>query len=110
MTMDDDILLRNAKGANYPNLFVYPMDDLDDVAFNLDMDVRAVILAVQDGNFNIDDAWFWFDGYGNLMSFTFDFENYSCINVSEIIDYIERTSDDLDNCEIAEILEGVETC
>ena len=65
------------------NLEVDPMDEFDELMSNSKPTELAQM--IQYGDFNINDDWFGFDGYGNLVSYS----------DSELDDEIEDCKDDI---------------
>lgn len=65
-----------------------------------------------EGSANPNRSYFRFDGYGNIESFDYVYNNYTDtfnhVYEDELIDYMIENSESFGNDEIAEILEGTE--
>ena len=67
----------------------------------------------KDSSFNPNRDYFYFDGYGNPVSFDYIYnecsnEFYGNIDIDSLIDYIIENNDSLYNDEIQEILDSFE--
>ena len=67
----------------------------------------------KDSSFNPNRDYFYFDGYGNPVSFDYIYnecsnEFYGNIDIDSLIDYIIENNDSLCNDEIQEILDSFE--
>ena len=104
-SLDDDELieLHNSycEAAGYEDDRVYSTDELDEL-----LEGRTptdILLRGFYGDFNPRQAFFWFNGYGNLESA--DYMSGTPISVEDIADYILSEEDSLGNDEIQEILD-----
>lgn len=90
------------------------IDDIDSIVydmsqFNLVMssdDPETIAQRVAYGNFKPSDGWFWFSGYGNLISGT-TFADLEDIQIfpSDIARYIVGSGDSLGSPDIQSILD-----
>lgn len=90
------------EAANYMNDYIFGMEMFDEMERN-----RTPTEIAEDvsGDFNINDKYFYYDGYANLHSFTY-WEVDKIIYPSEIAQYIIDNEETFGNYEIEEILEG----
>lgn len=88
--------------------YIYSMDSIADVLYG--EDIQRVLLMVHNGHeFNPNDNYFYFNGYGNLESFSYHSDNSnSNIYTSEIARWIVKNEDSLGCDEIQDILEEEE--
>lgn len=79
----------NSYNGGFEYLVSYDMDSLDEILYGIE--TRDLIQMVQYGDFNIHDAYFRFNGYGNLESLS-DYEYKQDILENEydiVSEYIE---------------------
>lgn len=89
--------------ANHYDDQIYNNDDvtLDDVMGECTFSEAACKLHYSDYNYN--DNYFWFNGYGNLESSN---DPKDIIFVDDIARYVVDDKDDLDNMDLREAIEG----
>lgn len=68
------------------------MEEFDAKMESMNCTAREAINMVNFGNFSLNDDYFGFDGYNNLISFTK--RGYECIKYSIIKQKIEEILDD----------------
>ena len=76
---------------HYPDNEMYPMEEFDAKMESMNCTAREAINMVNFGNFSLNDDYFGFDGYNNLISFTE--RGYECIKYSIIKQKIEEILD-----------------
>lgn len=95
--------------ANRMDDYIYSMDAFDEMHDGMkpwDI-VRA---AYYSGKFCPADAWYWYNGYGNLVSSDWpEQEDDSPYYLDEITNYIIDNKDDLGNSDIRALLADLET-
>lgn len=95
--------------ANRMDDYIYSMDSFDEMHDGMkpwDI-VRA---AYYSGKFCPADDWYWYNGYGNLVSSDWpEREDASPYYLDEIIDYIIDNKDDLGNSDIRALLDELES-
>ena len=82
--------------------WIYDMSEFDEI--NKGRMPSDIALSICYGNFNPNDYYFWFDGYGNFESSDFIESKDSPFYIEELISYIIESKDFLMNDDIAEIL------
>ena len=90
--LEELINCSNEGGLYWVNRFFYGSDDYD-----------------QDGSANPNRDYFRFNGYGNLISFDYIYNEYknefNHIDIDDLINYIMENVNSFDNDDIQEILE-----
>lgn len=90
--------------VNYTDDMIYPLDEwtINDIFY---MKKPWDILKCLDGAFNLNDDWFYYNGYGNVVS-TDDIDDISdLVDLDDLTDYIIDEENDLGNSDIKDILE-----
>lgn len=59
--LNDRLINNNMNG-------IYRMEELNDVLSSRNKEPRQIILMTRGEDFNLEDSFFEFDGYGNLIS------------------------------------------
>lgn len=87
--------------VNYDDDVIYSLDEwtINDMCY---MKKPWDILRCLDGAFNINDDWFYYNGYGNIVS-TDDI--FDMVELGDLADYIIDEENDLGNSDIKDILE-----
>lgn len=87
--------------VNYDDDMIYSLDEwtINDIFY---MRKPWDILRYLDGGFNVNDNWFHWDGYGNIVSTDNIFD---MVELGDLADYIIDEEDDLGNFDIKDILE-----
>lgn len=83
---------------------VYENDEYD---LDTELEGRSpydILCRAYYGDFNLRHDYFWWNGYGNLVSFNFADDEQSPIYIPEMVDYVIDRETDLDVAEIADIL------
>ena len=102
MSVDEKIALHNTycDAANCMDDCIYAMDDMEVILE--DVDKWRLVDMIRYGNFDFNDEFWGFNGYGNLDSY----DAWELpIFASDIAGYILRKEDSLGNDEIQEILD-----
>jgi hypothetical protein len=79
--------------VNYDDDIIYPLDEWT---------INDVLLRCVDGAFNVNDDWFYCNGYGNIVSTDDIFDQ---VDLGELADYIIDEENALGNSDIEDILE-----
>ena len=103
MGVEEKIALHNTycDAANCTDDCIYAMENMDEILDGVD--TWKLVDMMKHGNFDFQDDFWGFNGYGNLDSYD------ACvlpIFASDIADYILLEEDSLGNDEIQEILDG----
>ena len=100
MSVDEIICAWNQRCESYNDWeqYIYPMDSFDELMNG--QSPTEIVEALGDG-FSTADDYFCDDIYG-LKSFD---DIYEVADDSELLDYILDEDDDIDNCDIREILD-----
>lgn len=86
--------------------YIYSMDDLDEVCSG--QDAFWIACRVYYGEFNPNDDYLQFNGYGNFISFgAYGVKEY--VYIDDIVDYIIEHNDSLYNDDIQNLLDEYET-
>ena len=102
MSVDEKIALHNTycDAANCMDDCIYAMDEMEVILE--DVDKWRLVDMIRYGNFDFNDEFWGFNGYGNLVSYNaWELPIYA----SDIADYILSKEDSLGNDEIQEILD-----
>ena len=103
MGIEEKIALHNAycDAANCVDDCIYSMDEMEEILDGVD--TWKLVDMMRYGNFDFQDDFWGFNGYGNL-------DSYDALELpilaSDIADYILSEEDSLGNDEIQEILDG----
>lgn len=102
MNEDEMVELHNnyCEAEGCEDCCIYSMEELDEVLEGLTP--TNILQRAFYGRFNPNDAFFWFNGYANLGSASW--ENKLPIYASDIADYILTNEDALGNDEIQYML------
>ena len=103
MGIEEKIALHNTycDAANCMDDCIYAMDDMEEVLDGVDK--WELVRMMKYGNFDFQNDFWTFNGYGNLDSYdAWELPIYA----SDIADYILSEEDSLGNDEIQEILDG----
>jgi hypothetical protein len=85
--------------------YIYSMDDLNELCSG--QDAFWITCRVFYGEFNPNDDYLTFNGYGNFISFN-EWKAKDYIYTDDIIDYIIDNNDSLYNDEIQDLLDEYE--
>lgn len=103
--LDDDSTVdmwnRYCSEVNYDDEVIYSLDEwtINDIFY---MQKPWDILRCLDGTFNVNDDWFYYNGYGNIVS-TYDI--FDQVDLDDLADYIIDEENALGNSDIEDILE-----
>ena len=103
MGVEEKIALHNTycDAANCMDDCIYAMDEMDEILDGVD--TWKLVDMMRYGNFDFQNDFWGFNGYGNLVSYdALDLPIFA----SDIADYILSKEDSLGNDEIQEILDG----
>lgn len=89
----------------YPDDEIYSMDEFNDIMKDyLPFDIVQKIYY--GGNFNPNSAYFYFNGYANLVSLDYPDAEKSPFCIDDLVDRIVRNENAFGNDEIAAVLNG----
>ena len=94
-------------GSNNMDDYIYSMDEFDEI-FADETPWNIARACFYGHEFCPAHDYFRFNGYANLESFDFAPGGNSGIYISDIVNYIIRNDDDLNNDEIREAMEDAE--
>ena len=95
--------------ANRMDDYIYSMNSFDEMHDGM-KPWGIARAAYYSGHFCPADDWYWYNGYGNLVSSDWpEHEEASPYYLDEIIDYIIDNKDDLGNSDIRALLDELET-
>lgn len=103
----DKIALWNesCREYGYPDDEIYSMDEFNDIMEDyLPFDIVQKIYY--GGNFNPNSAYFYFNGYANLVSLDYPDVEKSPFCIDDLVDRIVRNENAFGNDEIAAVLNG----
>jgi len=89
---------RYCEENSYYDDMVYTMGEFDELMYGLK---PLEIAAKLDSGFNVNDNFFSFDNYGEVVSF--DYISDSCIDLDDLAEYMDDNEEDFDIDEIDEI-------
>ena len=89
---------RYCEENSYYDDMVYPMYEFDDLMYGLK---PSEIVAKLDSSFDINDDFFTWDSYGEVVSFNYISD--SSIDLDDLADYMDEHEEDFDIDEIKEI-------
>lgn len=94
--------------SNTMDDYIYSMDSFDEM--HSDMKPWDIVRAAYySGEFCPTDDWFWYDGYGNLVSSNNPAQDdNSPLDADSIVDYIMDNEDDLGDSDIRALLDELE--
>lgn len=90
--------------AFYPDDHIYTMNEIDEQLEGYTP--MEIIRKTANNNFNIDDDYFVFDGYLNLISFNNPKCEKSPVYIDELAQHIDDYDDSLSNNAIQKILDS----
>ena len=105
MGVDEKIALHNTycDAANCMDNCIYSMDEMEEILDG--MDTWKLVDMMRYGNFDFQNDFWGFNGYGNLVSYNaWELPVYA----EDIADYVLLKEDSLGNDEIQEILDEEE--
>jgi hypothetical protein len=95
------------RAINSMDDWIYSMDEIDEILYGEEPH-RILLMQFNGHEFNPNDDYFYFNGYGNLESFN-NFEDWnSNVYISDIARYIVSSGNDFGCYDIEEALEADE--
>ncbi|MDO4800926.1 MAG: hypothetical protein Q4A15_02050 [Prevotellaceae bacterium] len=102
---DDELVnVHNAYCDNYGCMddYIFNMEDIEDILYGTDK--WELLRMAFYGNFNPNDDYFGFNGYGNLISFGYAENLHGYISFEDLADYAVNNDCMLEDTTIYEIL------
>ena len=99
-----DIHNQYCQSENYMDDWIYSMGEFDEILGETKPHELASLIFY--GDFNPNHDWFAFDGYANLVSFSYDDKNCP-IDIDDLSRFIDDTEDDCGYSELEDVINEI---
>lgn len=109
MTGSDLVAVHNkyCEECNYPDDIIYPMSEIEEHVGNVS--AMTLMQMIHDGDFNPNNAWFWYDYKGDLMSSDYpEYGENQRIFTHDIVSAMLRNDDGFGDDECQSIIDEEE--